>query len=143
MTINGTDGEMPAAVLPAGGDIAAGEESVARAEAAFSASLKDASQAGQEVALRVASGARPVLIAVGLLVATAIAVRLFTRSRAKRGVLAPSSPAAGGLSSEVGRAVVISFASVAGRWAAQRWLGTNRHSATDRLAQIERGAPSC
>jgi hypothetical protein len=122
MTANPANGDVSTA--PSGSDIAAGEDAVARAEAAFASSLEDASTAGLMMARRVVSGARPVLIGAGLAVAAAIGLHLLVRPRSIGRVPARASLAAPALSSELGRAFALSFASVAGRWLAERWVAS-------------------
>jgi hypothetical protein len=121
MTKNSVKGD--AAATPSGSDITAGEDAVTRAEAAFAASLEDASTAGLMMARRVVSEVRPVLIGAGVVVAAVIGIRLLVRPRRMGRVPARASLAAP-LSSELGRAFALSFASVAGRWLAERWVAS-------------------
>jgi hypothetical protein len=121
----------PAPEAAANSSISAAEASVARAEVEFSASVKAASLLGRETAERVVSVARPVLIGVGILAGTLLAVRLLRGGvrPAPRGNAAPTRS----LLSELGRAAAVSLAVMAGRRIAERWIGPSAGRALVRL----------
>ena len=102
-------------------DIASAEQDVARADLAFSASLQDVSLAGRETVERVVSVVRPVLIGIGLVASAILAIRLLRRSPRTRGFRL-QAPAARPLWSELARSVTFSFASIAARRLAERWV---------------------
>jgi hypothetical protein len=122
MMANGARGDAAAARVES--DITAGEDAVARAEVAFAASLEDASTAGRTMARRLVSGARPVLIGAGLAAVAAIGLRLLLRPRVNGRVPAPAAFATPALLPALGRTVALSFAAVAGRWLAERWVAS-------------------
>lgn len=103
-------------------ELEAAELEVRRAEAAFSAKLQDASEAGRDVALRVASAAKPVLIGAAALLSfglIVLAVRSVRRPRVWR--LRLQQPQRS-LFSEVARATLISIAATVARRAGERLL---------------------
>jgi len=117
---------------PAQGEIAAAEARVARAGAAFSTSLRNASLTGAASARRLASVARPVLIGVGVLAAVVVVARLLPWPRVTP---APRrAPPARSLWSDLARTTALSLAAVAGRHLAQRWLGPSAGRAMRRLS---------
>jgi hypothetical protein len=103
-------------------DVEAAELEVKRAEAAFSETLHDASEAGRFAAQRVAKAAKPVLIGAAVIATLGLAVFAF------RGVRRPNpwrlrlQPPRPSILSEVMRAAVISLASTAVRRAGENYL---------------------
>jgi len=104
--------------------VADAEEGVARAGAAFSASLRDVSLAGHETAERVGAIVRPVLIGVGLLATVLLAVRLLRGPRQARGFRRASARPTRSLWTELASAAALSLASASGRALAARWLAS-------------------
>jgi hypothetical protein len=101
-------------------ELAAREQAVARADAAFATSLEDASEAGRETVYRVVFAALPLLVGVGMLAGAVLVVQAFRSPRASR------VPRQRSLASELARTAVIALASAAGRRVATWWA--RRHS---------------
>lgn len=103
-------------------DLEAAELEVKRAEAAFSETLQDASEAGRVVAQRMAKAAKPVLIGTAVLATLGIAVfalRSVRKPSPWRVRLQPPRPS---IFSEVVRAAVISLAATAARRVGENYL---------------------
>jgi hypothetical protein len=112
-------------------NLEAAELEVKRAEAAFSETLHDASEAGRFAAQSVAKAAKPVLIGAAVLATLGLAVFAF------RGVRKPNpwrlrlQPPRPSILSEVVRAAVISLASTAVRRMGENYLlGPHAEQAT-------------
>jgi len=115
-----TDAEGVAAVVAGTTSVADAEARVARAGAAFSESLHEASLAGRETAERVASTLRPLLLGAGVLAGALVVARLWRssgRSRAARPAVSTRSPWA-----VLVRSAGVALATMAARRLAERWI---------------------
>ncbi len=103
-------------------DIEAAQLEVKRAEAAFSETLHDASEAGRVAAQRVARAAKPVLIGAAVLATLGLAVFAFRGARRPSPWRVRLQPPRPSILSEVMRAAVISLASTAVRRVGENYL---------------------
>jgi len=108
---------------PADRGISAAGEGVARAGAAFSASLHDASLAGRETAERVVSLVRPVMIGIGILAGTVVIIRLLQQASSRTREFHGPTARGRTIWAEAARSLVVSIAAVTGRRLAEHWLG--------------------
>jgi hypothetical protein len=112
-------------------NLEAAELEVKRAEAAFSETLHDASEAGRMAAQRVAKAAKPVLIGAAVLATLGIAVFAFRGARKPNPWRLRLQPPRPSILSEVMRAAVISLASTAVRRMGENYLlGAHAEQAT-------------
>jgi hypothetical protein len=112
-------------------NLEAAELEVKRAEAAFSETLHDASEAGRAAAQRVAKAAKPVLIGAAVLATLGLAVFAFRGARKPNPWRLRLQPPRPSILSEVLRAAVISLASTAVRRAGENYLlGPHTNQAT-------------
>ena len=103
-------------------DLEAAELEVKRAEAAFSAKLHDASEAGREAAQRVAEVAKPVLIGAAVLATLGLVVFAIRSVRKPSPWRVRLQPPRRSVFSEIMRAAAISLGSTAVRRAGERYL---------------------
>jgi hypothetical protein len=122
--------------LGANAQIAAKEEAVERAGAAFSTSMEDASAAGRGSLKRAVSATRPVLIGAAVLAVGGLAIAAFRRAPSKRASRARSS----GPWSDLARAAAVAFAAAAGRRLVEHWLRSDRGRASG-ARTVQRALP--
>ena len=112
-------------------DLEAAELEVKRAEAAFSETLHDASEAGRVAAQHVAKAAKPVLIGTAVLATLGLAIFAFRSVRKPNPWRLRLQPPRPSIFSEVIRAAVISLASTAVRRVGENYLlGPHTEQAT-------------
>lgn len=112
-------------------DLEAAQLQVKRAEAAFSETLYDASEAGRVAAQRVAKAAKPVLIGAAVFATLGLAVLAFRGTRKPSPWRVRLQPPRPSILSEVMRAAVISLASTAVRRVGENYLlGAHAEQAT-------------